>query len=90
MWLNRPLAQTRGDDSRTVYVMTQPGEDLHELDSPRFADIRDAEAPEADAYEQTVPADPARLPADVRLAFDANEADAYEQSQIVDMDDDYR
>ena len=70
--------------------MTQPGEDLHELDSPRFDTNRDAEAPEADAYEQAVPANPARLPADLRLAYDANEADAYEQSQVVDMDDDYR
>ena len=43
--------------------MTQPGEDLHELDSPRLDSGRDAEAPEADAYEQ---------------------------SQVVDMDDDYR
>ena len=70
--------------------MTQPGEDLHELDSPRLDASRDAEAPEADAYEQALPANPARLPADLRLADDANEADAYEQSQVVDMDDDYR
>jgi hypothetical protein len=70
--------------------MTQPGEDLHELDSPRPSDSRGAEAPEADAYEQAVPANPARLPAELRLAFDADEADAYEQSQVVDMDDDYR
>ena len=71
--------------------MTQPGEDLHELDSPGFdPDDRNVEAPEADAYEQAVPADPARLPADLRLAPDANEADAYEQSQVVDMDDEYR
>jgi len=70
--------------------MTQPGEDLHELDSPRLDHGRDAEAPEADAYEQAVPANPARLPAELRLTPDANEADAYEQSQVVDMDDDYR
>ena len=70
--------------------MTQPGEDLHELDSPRFDGGRAVEAPEADAYEQALPADPARLPAELRLAFDANEADAFEQSQVVDMDDDYR
>ena len=37
--------------------MTQPGEDLHELDSPRFDSERDVEAPEADAYEQALPAD---------------------------------
>ena len=70
--------------------MTQPGEDLHELDSPRLTDVRDAEAPEADAYEQAVPADPARVPADVRLAFDAHEADVSEQSQVVDMDEESR
>jgi hypothetical protein len=70
--------------------MTQPGEDLHELDSPRLDSSPDMEAPEADAYEQSLPANPARLPADLRLAYDANEADAYEQSQVVDMDDDYR
>ena len=29
--------------------MTQPGEDLHELDSPRLDHSRAAEAPEADA-----------------------------------------
>jgi hypothetical protein len=70
--------------------MTQPGEDLHEPDSTRLDVSRDAEAPEADAYEQAVPADPARLPADLRLAYDANEADAFEQSQVVDVDEDYR
>jgi hypothetical protein len=69
--------------------MTQPGEDLHELDGPRFDNDRDVEAPEADAYDQALPADPAHLPADLRLAPDANEADAYEQSQVVDLDDDY-
>lgn len=49
--------------------MTQPGEDLHELDSP--------EAPED--------------PAELRLPPEVNEADAYEQSQVVvEPDDDYR
>jgi hypothetical protein len=71
--------------------MTQPGEDLHELDSLEFDPRdRDVEAPEADAYEQAMPANPARLPAELRLAPEANEADAYEQSQVVDLDDDYR
>jgi hypothetical protein len=70
--------------------MTQPGEDLHELDSPELADGRDVEAPDADAYEQAMPANPARLPADLRLPPEVNEADAYEQSQVVDLDDDYR
>jgi hypothetical protein len=71
--------------------MTQPGEDLHELDHPVPADGRSVEAPEADAYEQALTADPARLPADLRLTDEVNEADAYEQSQqVVDLDDDYR
>jgi hypothetical protein len=70
--------------------MTQPGEPLHDLDGPELASGRSVEAPEADAYEQSVPADPARLPADLRLSAEVNEADAYEQSQVVDLDDDYR
>ena len=72
--------------------MTQPGEDLHELDQPRLDAVdRDLEAPEADAYEQALPADPAELPIDARLPFEASEADAYEQSLIVEgPDDDYR
>ena len=70
--------------------MTQPGEDLHELHSPAPAGSRSAETPEADAYEQAMPANPARLPAELRLPVEVNEADAYEQSQVVDLDDDYR
>lgn len=70
--------------------MTQPGEDLHEHDNPELADGRDVEAPDADAYEQALPADPARLPSELRLAPEVNEADAYEQSQVVELDDDYR
>ena len=72
--------------------MTQPGEDLHELEEPRLdPDARDPEAPDADAYEQALPADPAKLPVDARLPFEASEADAYEQSLVVDgPDDDYR
>jgi hypothetical protein len=37
-----------------------------------------------------MPANPARLPADLRLPPEVNEADAYEQSQVVELDDDYR
>ena len=72
--------------------MTQPGEDLHELDPLRLdAASRDLEAPDADAYEQALPADPTKLPSESRLPIEANEADAYEQAQIVDgLDDDYR
>jgi hypothetical protein len=70
--------------------MTQPGEDLHEFDAVVLDTGRSAEAPEADAYEQAVSANPARLPADLRRRSEVNEADAYEQSQVVDLDDDYR
>jgi hypothetical protein len=69
--------------------MTQPGEDLHALDSPRL-DSRAVETPEADAYEQALPVDPAQLPDALRLPPEANEADVYEQNQVVDIDDDYR
>lgn len=71
--------------------MTQPGEDLHEHDVPSLdRDRRDLEAPEADAYDQTVPANPAYVNGEPRIPFDADEADVYEQTQIVDLDEDYR
>jgi hypothetical protein len=71
--------------------MTQPGEDLHELDTPLDAESRDPEAPDADAYEQALPADSTMLPSEPRVPLEADEADALEQSMIVDVeDDDYR
>jgi hypothetical protein len=70
--------------------MTQPGEDLHELDGPELTEGRSVETSDADAYEQAVPATPSRLPAELRLTSEVNEADAFEQSQVVDLDDDYR
>jgi hypothetical protein len=68
--------------------MTRPGEDLHELDVA-LPDGRDPEAPVEDAFEQATPAQPARLPAELRLPYEASEADAYDQSQVVDLDDEY-
>jgi hypothetical protein len=70
--------------------MTQPGEDLHAPDG-LYTASRDVEAPDADAMEQALPADPADR-ADVRpsVPFDVNEADAIEQAQSVELDDDYR
>jgi hypothetical protein len=73
--------------------MTQPGEDLHDPDVS-LAEVADAaghdpEAPIDDAFEQSIPSEPARVPADFRLPLDANEADAYDQSQVVDLDDEY-
>jgi hypothetical protein len=72
--------------------MTQPGEDLHELDPAVLdADGRDLEAPEADVYEQALPADPAILPTERRVPLEADEADALDQAVTVEPeDDDYR
>ena len=66
------------------------GEDLtpqHHLS----ADERDIEAPEADAVEQATPADPAvggRV--ESQRGLEVDEYDAWEQSQVVELDDDYR
>ena len=71
--------------------MTQPGEDLHQLDAPLPDGAAGGpEAPAEDVYEQALPAGPATtVPADLRLPFDANEADVYEQDQVVELDDEY-
>ena len=60
--------------------MTQPGEDLHYLDVL----FVDGSGPDTDASTE-----PAAVPADLRLPFDANEAGVYEQSQVVELDDEY-
>jgi hypothetical protein len=72
--------------------MTQPGEDLHELDTPLDGVGRDPEAPEADAFEQAWPADPGRVPDPPQVPLEANEADAVEQHQVVTTgeDEDWR
>jgi hypothetical protein len=69
--------------------MAQPDEDLAPGDhlSP---DERALEAPEADAAEQATLAGPARDDDLVRHGFYVDEADAAEQSRVVDFDDDYR
>jgi len=57
-------------------------------------DRRDAEAPAEDAYEQSVPADPAERPIETQIDADrdpeVNEWDALEQAHVVGPDDDYR
>ena len=46
------------------------------------------EAPEADAAEQRVPADPALRPDEVHRGLEVDEADALEQSRVVGQDED--
>lgn len=71
--------------------MTQPDADFTTFSDRLDPDLSDIEAPEADAAEQAVPANPAEVPVALRLPFEADEFDALEQSQIVpDLDDDYR
>jgi hypothetical protein len=69
--------------------MTQPGEDLA-LGDHLAPDERDPEAPDADAVEQAIPADPAERPEEVHRGLEVNEWDAVEQAHVVNLDDDYR
>jgi hypothetical protein len=55
-----------------------------------FALDRDLETPADDAFEQALPVDPDEHPERSDIPFEANEADAYEQSLDVNQDDDYR
>ena len=48
------------------------------------------EAPEADAAEQGVPADPALRPDEVHRGLEVDEADALDQSRVVRLDDEDR
>jgi hypothetical protein len=77
--------------------MTMPDEALAAVeedltpDDHLDADERDIEAPEADAVEQATPADPAAVTrVDVPRGLEVNEYDAWEQSRVVELDDDYR
>jgi hypothetical protein len=71
--------------------MTQPEEDFlvredeFEDEEPDFGDL---EAPTDDAFEQALPANPRDQPARPRMPFEASEADALEQFQVVEIDDD--
>jgi len=52
---------------------------------------RDPEAPEADAYEQALPADPREEDRDdPQINPDVNEYDAVEQAHVVELDEEYR
>jgi hypothetical protein len=79
--------------------MAQPDEELVPADH-LGSDERDIEAPDADAFEQALSADPADEPPGYRSGSDASPAgvhrglevgewDASEQAHIVDLDDDY-
>jgi hypothetical protein len=70
--------------------MTEPEEDLRTLEDHLDPEVRDIEAPAADAVEQATPANPAETDVEPRLPFEASEYDALEQARVVDLDDDYR
>jgi hypothetical protein len=76
--------------------MTTPDEALVGVDedltpeSHLDAEERDIEAPEADAVEQATPADPAAARVEMVRGLEVNEYDAWEQAQVVELDDDYR
>ncbi len=67
--------------------MTRPGEGVvpDHLDPAE----RDIEAPTADAAEQATPARPEDQPHEVRRGWEVSEWDAFEQSIVVDLEDDY-
>lgn len=70
--------------------MTQPDEDLPPGDH-LDPEERDLEAPPDDAAEQAAPVKPADAPPEVRRGWEVGEWDAFEQSVVVDLDDeDYR
>jgi hypothetical protein len=72
--------------------MSQPDEDLLTFDDRLDPDVRDPEAPPADAAEQALPADPQDGAQVINRAhpWDANEYDAVEQDREVGLDDEYR
>jgi hypothetical protein len=76
--------------------MTQPDEEVlahsERPDERLDPEVRDIEAPTADAVEQARSVNPAEAtPTKRTIAFEANEYDALEQDRVVDLsDDDYR
>lgn len=80
--------------------MTRPDDapEPADRDAPRPADpdapgtarrADDLEAPDADAAEQSLPANPVEEPVQVRRNSEVGEWDAVEQSIVVDLDDEY-
>ncbi|MBO0870410.1 MAG: hypothetical protein J2P15_17790 [Micromonosporaceae bacterium] len=72
--------------------MTDPSADEDFVDTSDHLDPdeRDIEAPEADAAEQALPADPVQQPVEVQRGLEVGEWDAVEQARVVDLDEDYR
>jgi hypothetical protein len=56
-------------------------------------DEKDIEAPDADALDQRIPADPKQAaqqqPPEPSRSLEVNDWDALEQARVVDLDDDY-
>jgi hypothetical protein len=63
---------------------------LEDPDALLEPDIRDIEAPPADAQEQAIPINPAEGGQAPHVPFEVDEWDALEQSRVVELDDDYR
>jgi hypothetical protein len=68
--------------------MAQPDEDSLVLDDHLDPDELDLEAPPDDAAEQATPVDPAEAVTELRVPFEADEADAIDQARIAELDDD--
>ncbi|HLU32492.1 MAG TPA: hypothetical protein VKZ74_00510 [Natronosporangium sp.] len=71
--------------------MTGPEDELA-LDDHLHPDERDIEAPSVDAAEQATtvgPNDGAQPVAPLRRSLEVGEWDAFEQSIVIDIDDDY-
>jgi hypothetical protein len=83
-------------DRKEAIIMTQPDEETlvqsERPDERLDPEVRDFEAPTADAAEQAMPVNSAEATTTKRtIAFEANEYDALEQDRVVDLaDDDYR
>ena len=69
--------------------MTHPDEDL-DFEERLEPDQRDIEAPDHDAVEQAITANPAEMPDEVHRGLEVGEWDAVEQAMTIDLDDDYR
>jgi hypothetical protein len=64
--------------------MTEPDDPDYDAEPTELG----LEAPEGDAAEQGVPADPALRPDEVHRGLEVDEADALEQSRVVSLDED--